>query len=87
MINDQFEVGHFEPCTSVVGSAVFTEGNFSDTYYQYCRGPYDAVQEDPAIEPDDAPCYTFGDTHGGTAAPNLVTGCVRQHAQRQRLRR
>ena len=75
MINDQFEVGHFEPCTSVVGSAVFTEGNFSDTYYQYCRGPYDAVQEDPAIEPDDAPCYKFGDTHGGTAAPNLVTGC------------
>jgi hypothetical protein len=75
MINDQFEVGHFEPCTSVVGSAVFTEGNFSDTYYQYCRGPYDKATEDPNLEADDAPCYKFGDTHGGTAAPNLVTGC------------
>ena len=75
MINDQFEVGHFEPCTSVVGSAVFTEGSFSDTYYQTCRGPYDTVTEDPNLEPDDAPCFNFGDTHGGTAAPNLVTGC------------
>jgi hypothetical protein len=75
MINDQFEVGHFEPCTSVVGSAVFTEGSFSDTYYQTCRGPYDTVTEDPNLEPDDAPCFKFGDTHGGTAAPNLVTGC------------
>ena len=27
------------------------------------------------LEPDDSPCFKFGDTHGGTAAPNLVTGC------------
>ena len=27
------------------------------------------------FEPDDSPCYPKGDTHGGTAAPNLVTGC------------
>jgi hypothetical protein len=72
MINDQFEVGHFEPCTSVVGKAVSPEG---DTYYQYCRGPYEKAAEDPNLEVDDAPCYKFGDTHGGTAAPNLVTGC------------
>jgi hypothetical protein len=31
--------------------------------------------EDPNLEPDDSPCFKFGDTHGGTAAPNLVTGC------------
>jgi hypothetical protein len=75
MINDQFEVGHFEPCTQVVGSAVLTEGNFKDTYYQNCRGPYEKATEDPNLEPDDAPCFRFGDTHGGIAAPNLVTGC------------
>ena len=38
-------------------------------------GPYETTAEDPNLEPDDAPCYPFGDTHGGTAAPNLVTGC------------
>jgi len=75
MINDQFEIGHFEPCQAVVSKAIFTEGNFSDTYYQYCRGPYDTASEDPNLEAEDAPCYKFGDTHGGTAAPNLVTGC------------
>jgi hypothetical protein len=26
MINDQYEIGHFEPCTSVTGSAVLTQG-------------------------------------------------------------
>ncbi|HEX9548426.1 MAG TPA: hypothetical protein VF942_13890 [Acidimicrobiales bacterium] len=75
MINNQFEIGHFEPCQAVVSKATFTEENFSDTYFQYCRGPYDTASEDPNLEPDDAPCYTFGDTYGGTAPPNLVTGC------------
>jgi len=65
----------FEPCQAVVSKATFTEENFSDTYFQYCRGPYDTASEDPNLEPDDAPCYKFGDTHGGTAPPNLVTGC------------
>ena len=72
MINDQFEVGHFEPCTSV-SNPVIVPG--SDTYYTTCSGPYEKTPEDPTLEPDDAPCYPFGDTHGGTAAPNLVTGC------------
>jgi hypothetical protein len=75
MINNEFEIGHFEVCTQVVGSAVFTEGNFTDTYYQNCRGPYEKATEDPNLEPDDSPCFRAGDTHGGTAAPNLVTGC------------
>ncbi len=72
MINDQFELGHFEPCKRVSGK-VAAPG--SDTYYTHCLGPYESAAEDPNLEPDDAPCFKFGDTHGGTAAPNLVTGC------------
>jgi hypothetical protein len=75
MINDEFEIGHFEACTSVSGPQTYTVGSFSDTYYTNCSGPYESASEDPTLEPDDSPCYPFGDTHGGTAAPNLVTGC------------
>ncbi|MBV9094406.1 MAG: hypothetical protein JO132_11090 [Streptosporangiaceae bacterium] len=75
MINSEFEIGHFEPCTSVHGAATFTMGSFTDTYYKNCSGPYETTAEKPALEPDDSPCYPFGDTHGGTVAPNLVTGC------------
>ena len=72
MINSEFEVGHFEPCKSVSGAVTPPGG---DTYYTNCSGPYETSAENPALEPDDSPCYKFGDTHGGTAAPNLVTGC------------
>jgi hypothetical protein len=75
MINSQFEIGHFEPCASVSDPATVTVGSFTDTYYQKCSGPYDTATENPNLEPDDSPCYQFGDTHGGTTAPNLVTGC------------
>jgi hypothetical protein len=75
MLDTDFEVGHFEPCTSLTGPETYTEGSFSDTYYLNCEGPYETASEDPSLEPDDSPCYPFGDTHGGTAAPNLVTGC------------
>jgi hypothetical protein len=71
MINSQFEIGHFEPCSSLVNPVTDT----GDTFYTNCVGPYDSSSENSALEPDDAPCYPFGDTHGGTAAPNLVTGC------------
>ena len=71
MINDEYEVGHFEPCTSLQNPVTTT----GDTYYTTCSGPYETSAENPNLEPDDAPCYPFGDTHGGTAAPNLVTGC------------
>ncbi len=71
MINSQFEIGHFEPCSSLVNPVTDT----GDTFYTNCVGPYDSSAENSALEPDDAPCYPFGDTHGGTAAPNLVTGC------------
>ena len=71
MINSQFEIGHFEPCSSLVNPVTDT----GDTFYTSCVGPYDSSAENSALESDDAPCYPFGDTHGGTAAPNLVTGC------------
>jgi hypothetical protein len=78
-INSEFEIGHFEPCTKVTGPQVFSEETFTDTYWTNCKGPYEADGMDSktnsALEPDDSPCYPFGDTHGGTTAPNLVTGC------------
>jgi hypothetical protein len=75
MINNQFEIGHFEACKSVNTPATFTIGTLKDTYYKNCVGPYETTKENPNLEPDDSPCYRAGDTHGGTAAPNLVTGC------------
>ncbi len=76
MINDEFEIGHFEPCTSVSGKQTETVGSFTDTYYKNCSGPYETDSDKgSSLEPDDSPCFKFGDTHGGMAAPNLVTGC------------
>ena len=75
MLDTEFEVGHFEPCTSLTGPETETVGTFTDTYFTNCNGPYETTAEDPSLEPDDSPCYPFGDTHGGTVAPNLVTGC------------
>jgi hypothetical protein len=75
-INSQFEIGHFEPCTTVTGRAVFTMGRFTDTYARHCVGPYETSADGGGNhEPGDAPCYNKGDTHGGTVPPNLVTGC------------
>ncbi len=74
-INNQFEIGHFEPCNKVTGPQPFTDGTFADTYWTNCKGPYEKGKEDPALEPDDSPCYPVGDTHGGISPPNLVTGC------------
>ena len=71
MINSQYEIGHFEPCTALSGKV--TSGG--DTSFTNCSGPYDTAAENANLEPDDAPCYPFGDTHHGKAAPNLVTGC------------
>src|SRR5262249_46830929 len=76
MINSQFEIGHFEPCTSLRGKGTLTIGSFKDTFFNRCIGPYEKRADTArAFEPNDAPCYPAGDTHGGVAAPNLVTGC------------
>jgi len=76
-IMTQFEIGHFTPCTSLSGSGTFTVGSFTDTFATDCHGPYeDTASADPGNpEGSDAPCYPQGDTHGGVAAPNEVTGC------------
>ncbi len=76
MINTEYEIGHWEACTTVTGPAVFRLGKFKDTYYKQCHGPYETKPDTgKTFEPNDAPCYKKGDTHGGTVAPNLVTGC------------
>jgi hypothetical protein len=76
MLDTEYEVGHFEPCTKVTGAATTPiSDTLNDTYYTNCHGPYEKGQEDPNLEPDDSPCFPFGDTHGGAAPPNLVTGC------------
>jgi len=77
-INTQFEIGHFEPCTTVTGRSTFTDGPFTDHYFNVCHGAYeaDAPGDTPhSQEPNDSPCYRRGDTHGGAAPPNQVTGC------------
>jgi hypothetical protein len=77
-INTEFEIGHFEPCTRVTGRSTFTDGSFTDTYFNRCHGPYEAdapPDKGSSLEPSDAPCYRKGDTHGGVADPNQVTGC------------
>jgi hypothetical protein len=75
-INTEYEIGHWEACTKITGKATTTIGTFKDTYFKNCEGPYEAKKDSgDQFEPDDAPCYPKGDTHGGTAAPNLVTGC------------
>ena len=76
MINDQFEIGHFEPCTTVTGKSTTPLGSINDVYFNQCHGPYETAKDTAnRFEPDDSPCYRAGDTHGGTAPPNLVTGC------------
>jgi hypothetical protein len=74
-VNDEYEIGHFEPCTSITEPKLFTFGDFTDTYWDNCLGPYESGAENRNLEPSDAPCYPVGDTHGGTTAPNEVTGC------------
>jgi hypothetical protein len=70
-ITSEFEVGHFEACTSVTGSA-----GTPDPSFNVCHGPYEsALDTSKSVENTDGPCFRAGDTHGGTAAPNLVTGC------------
>jgi hypothetical protein len=77
MINNQFEVGHFEPCTSVSGKAVaHLSKTVTDVYYKTCHGPYEKTKDSGAkFEPNDSPCFRKGDTHGGLAPPNIMTGC------------
>jgi hypothetical protein len=77
MINDEYEIGHFEACTKVSNKAtIHLTSKVTGTYYKDCHGPYETAKDSAKdFEPNDSPCYKKGDTHGGLAPPNLVTGC------------
>jgi hypothetical protein len=77
----QYETGHFIPCKRVTGP--FPVG--SDTSWSKCHGAYENAGPPDggkkSQEVLDALCYKKGDTHGGTAPPNLVTGCLDNFTQ------
>jgi len=80
-INVAYEVGHFTPCTRLRGFAPVQVGNYADPSWNFCRGPYEKTGppdgSSASGEPNDAPCFKAGDTHGPLhAAPDLVTGCL-----------
>ena len=78
-ILNQYEIGHFTPCTSLSNEAAFDFGTFVDPFFLTCNGPYETVADggsNPEPFGGDAPCYPVRDTHSGFASdPNLVTGC------------
>ena len=84
-ILSEYEIGHFEPCSSVTGPATLAlSATVTDTYWQVCHGAYEnAAPPDgsSSVESGDAPCYKAGDTHGGLAPPNEVTGCLDEFTQ------
>jgi hypothetical protein len=79
-ISTQFEIGHWEACTSLSQPFTFTFSNgFTDTAWNQCAGPYEsAAGGDESLEPGgDGPCYPQGDTHGQlNTAPDEATGCL-----------
>jgi len=78
-ISTQFEIGHFEPCSSVTGpTKISLASGVTDTFWKHCVGAYEkTTAPDGGRNPEvtDAPCYPKGDTHGGLAPPNVVAGC------------
>jgi hypothetical protein len=79
-ISTQYEIGHFEPCTSIEQQFTFNPsgGSIPDTFWNICSGPYESAGAPDAGGPEtgDGFCYPAGDTHGGLkTAPDEVTGC------------
>src|SRR5215469_6670425 len=80
-IATQFEIGHFEGCTSLAKPfnvhKVFPTVN--DGTFNQCNGPYESstTADSQTPEAGDALCYPAGDTHGAFhTPPNVVTGCL-----------
>jgi hypothetical protein len=73
MINDQFEIGHFEPCTAVTGKATTPLSNKrNDTYFKHCSGPYEPTKDTAKAGLDRmTPRATGSVTH--TVAPRRPT--------------
>jgi hypothetical protein len=83
-ILNQFEIGHFEPCSKVTGKATVGVGSgVTDATFLFCHGAYENAGP-PDTTPQgqeavDALCFKKGDTHGVlNAPPNTVTGCLNQ---------
>jgi hypothetical protein len=80
-IDVSYEIGHFTPCTKLkVFHPIDVHGHL-DNSWNFCTGPYENAGPPDGSpgsgEPNDAPCFPAGDTHGSlNAAPNEVTGCT-----------
>jgi hypothetical protein len=79
-VGTQFEIGHFEACTSLAkpfSTAPYAFG-FNDQAWNQCFGPYEkaAAPDSKTPEAGDGFCYPKGDTHSGNAPPNEITGCL-----------
>lgn len=76
----EYEIGHFIPCSTVTGPMTLTLApGVTDTSWKSCHGTYENAgppdNTQQGQEPTDALCYKKGDTHGGLAPPNEMTGC------------
>ena len=70
-----FDIGAFEPCTSATNQSGEGAGGSGDPIYSACTSPYESGGE--GSEPQDAPCFPGGDTHGTLDSPgNEITGCL-----------
>ena len=76
-VGTQFEIGHFEGCTRLTQPFTFSIPGFTDKSWNKCHGPYENAGPADSTTPEtgDAFCFPKGDTHDGTAPPNVVTGC------------
>ena len=76
-ISTEFEIGHWEPCTSVTDLLGFGAGGLGDPIFGTCNGPYEAESDSGSPEISDAACWPAGDTHGTlNSDPNEVAGCL-----------
>jgi hypothetical protein len=73
----EFEIGHFEACSSVSQPFDVPIPGFTDVSWNKCHGPYEnaAPPDSKTNETGDAFCFPKGDKHFGQAPPNIVTGC------------
>jgi hypothetical protein len=78
-ISTQYEIGHFEPCTSVTDTSVFqyNANTLPDTVWNHCHGAYETTTNPDGAgnaESSDGPCFpAHGPAH---TPPDTVTGCV-----------
>ncbi|MFZ0180919.1 MAG: hypothetical protein WAL84_13765 [Candidatus Dormiibacterota bacterium] len=75
-ISTEYEIGHFEACTSVTNQIGTGAGGSGDPLYNNCVGPYESTADTGSPEAD-AACWTKGDTHGTlNSTPDEVAGCL-----------